>query len=67
MSCKLGLYCALKKSLKMQRAVLPVKFFLHIHMEKQSKRGERQSTTSHLMCGASSSTPMLLEQAEKED
>lgn len=67
MSYKLGMYCALEKSLKVQTAILPVKFFLQVHMEKQSRRGERQSTASHPMCGVTSSTPVLLEQAAKED
>lgn len=67
MPCELGLNCALKKGLKVQTAILPVKFFLHIWVEKQSRRGERQSTASHPVCGVSSSKPVLLEQAAKED
>lgn len=67
MPCELGLNCALKKGLKVQTAILPVKFFLHIWVEKQSRRGERQSIASHPVCGVSSSTPVLLEQAAKED
>lgn len=67
MSCKLEFNCALEKSLKVQTAILPVKFFLHVQVEKQSRRGEGQSAASHPMCGISSSPPLLLEQTAEED
>lgn len=67
MPCESGLNCALEKVLKVQTAILPVKIFLHVWVEKQSRRGERQSTASCPVCGVCSSTPVLLEQAAKED
>lgn len=40
---------------------------LRVRVEEEGRRGERQSITSHSASGISSSTPLLLEQAAKED
>lgn len=56
-----------QKGLKVQIAVLCVKFLSFFRSGWKSRGGERQNITCPPACGISSSTVLVLEQAAKRD